>query len=506
MVINALDQKQDRVTLFESFPSSGCPQGTNHILPINKMTRIQQKNILDSILSSAALPESQNLAQAIEQARNHLKDPFTQLGAKEVGYTTLRHVLVLTSNLDDVPIHLHDMDGIGLHVICPGVVPWQSLKASYWKGWHVYQYPATPDKHNSKTLMYHDEFKITINTLISNLRHGATRELLTELELSIKSSQHCTILDIVGQCSIPALQPGGFVTVLVKLKLRDTSTNRHSSSKSSQSQHSALKSIDLADHKTKGDGRCALSLLRVRLRYKHSVLPQGTTCEISEEAFVSITSEKPTPLQSSSQVSLGVNRIHDKKALLVQRSLIYRLATLYGPDQALKTLCEYFDPQTTSLLCPQYLQLVMDELKYQCRVTERLGLADQYYMLPSLLSERMPVRTITHGQDIGSALLGGKKRLSKNFNKRAVPVSPLSNGEPSDEITQVWSNVNKPMPRKMSLKQILAEGPRATNTTNLSLSSKHFGDLTIKSKGSLSMDSLESIVATEMKKENSPWL
>lgn len=334
----------------------------------------QIKSAVDTIVSSTEPPETAALGTALDCAIDILTEAATQSADNEPQGEAYGHLFVLTGNTHGVSPILLDHEKLSVHVVCPGSVPWKGGGEVPCNGWRLNSlYSSSLQSMSIKK--DRDQFSLfnRLRKIITLGRVGRPCGLLTDLVLDIQAGPGCSIEGVMGPKEIARLGAGQVVTALVKVKVGSPNTRGYSLSPMPQQQPSTSSEHckDVLSELEVLLGTAPTLLLTAKLTYRNSLLPTGTRC--STVAAAKLNRSMPAEGSESSHNKTSGSR-DEQNGVAVQKRLVYYLATHHAPRHAMLTLQEHFGENGRGSLCPDYIQLVQAELKYQARVMERFGL------------------------------------------------------------------------------------------------------------------------------------
>ena len=341
-------------------------------MPLSKISPGRVRTLLDNVVGCASIPPKDYLSDQIEHAKRHLELLVPHFYDMEPSCVRVGHIVVVTPNPGAIPQSCYLDKSIGLHVICPGSVPWRRIAAVTAEGWRILNLfqPTEPAQAMKST-----GYCAKIRNLISDLRSGSNSGKLLNIDVAIKASPDCATDGSMGVGFFHSLQPGEQKTIMVRVKMRTPRLENAFPSNFDRTKGTSPND-DLIRDMEAMLGPKSVPILRIKLRYNHSKLSSGTVLEMRSTASVEVTT------QQSPQVG-GTSEEQEKRrnsvsfASHVQMCLIYYLAThAQYPSHALKTLRDHFGPEKDGCECNEYLSSVIDELKYQERVLQRLEMAD----------------------------------------------------------------------------------------------------------------------------------
>lgn len=368
-IATLLDMSEDKLTILSTTPLRTNVQ-SRIVLPLSAINTHRVKSAIDTISTSSELPNQKTIRAAIECAI----DMFTAISPHDRAWgpnpSAFGQVFLLTANPSGLPPDLLHPGNQHVHVICPGSIPWKGSTNVTCNGWNLrssYRDElefVSKKKDEDATSLFN-----RLETVITNARHGIISGNMTDLVLEVNSGADCSIVGVIGKDKHSTLQPGEVITALIKVKVRTP----FASPPRRQSMSTTANSSDLLEELESILGETSATLLKAKLRYSHSFFPLGTRCSIKTEAPIKqrIIGAKFIPdLSDQAPQEPSFSKVW------VQKRLIYHLATHHSPRLAIATLTNHFSDDEGGLVCPQYFGLVMEELRYQSRITERLQPSD----------------------------------------------------------------------------------------------------------------------------------
>lgn len=359
-----LDMPDDRIAILCTSPERLNAQSMI-VYPLSAVNIRQIKSAVDSIVASTDQPDHEATWATIECAKELFTSPTSAQSRDSLG--TSGQLFVCTGNPSGLPPTLLHQ-GLHIHVVCPGTVPWKGQRNVMCNGWKMRSLCRSgPEFVADKNGPDITALSTLFQTAVSRARGGKVSGRLTDLILEVNAGHNCSIEGVMGKKTYSSLRPGEIITVLVKVKVG--AWRRHGSSPShGQDSNSPPNSYDLLDELDLMLGATSTTLLTARLKYKHSLFPSGTRCSISAHSQVKHQVFETKGDKDSSKAI--------QHSIWVQKRLIFHLATHHSPRNAIVTLIGQFGVDGHHSVCPNYFKLVIDELKYQARVLERLESSD----------------------------------------------------------------------------------------------------------------------------------
>lgn len=366
-IASLLDMKNDRMAIVATSPLRPNGPHSKTILGLYEINLRRVKMAVDSIVGSFERPE---LIAALNRADDILTDPTDANQVKEHGQGYFGHIFLITPNCSGVSQEFLHHRRLHIHVVCPGSIPWRSHVSIDNNGWvlrSMYRSElecVSPKKDADDTCLFND-----LRSVILQARGGIMSGKLTDLVLEIGAGTDCSIEGVIGPKKFSSLRPGETITAVVKVKVGLSSPWTDSVCAVMQRQSLLLDSTDLLEEIHVMLGSSSFTILTAKLRYHHSLFPPGTSCSIMAES--NIKKKLPGSTWNKNPSKLETLQASEIRTW-VQKRLVFNLATHQSPENALSTLKTYFGDAGDRSVCPRYIKLVMDELKYQVRVFDRL--------------------------------------------------------------------------------------------------------------------------------------
>ncbi len=330
---------------------------------------------MDTIVISTERPDPTALGIAIDCAIDLLTDFTPRPADSEPRDDAYGHVFVLTGNPDGLDPNLVAHHACTINIVSPGSVPWRGPGPVTCNGWKLgcacsSSLPSTArHKHENSNSLFN-----SLRDLIAYARGGRACGKVTDLVLDIEAGPSCSIEMVMGQKNFVELRPGEVVTALVKVRVGTVAAKGYTLSPSPASKTtngSSPSSRDLLDELDMMLGTSPAPILVAKLTYRHSLLPTGTRCSTIAAAKV----KRSVPDSPSNKIipkSTPQRSLENRRT--VQKRLAYYLATHHSPRQAILALTEHFGDNDAQSFCPEYIKLVIGELKFQARMIERFDL------------------------------------------------------------------------------------------------------------------------------------
>ena len=345
-------------------------QGSDSTLvwPLSQVKAHKIKMSLDTITTSRQTPTAEHWKQAIIFARKILMQSPIPNEDHEALQDTFGHVFVLTGNAAGLSSEPLIDDKLQFHVICPANVPREHHNLIRCNGWKLQSLSGnefnavSAHKDTDPTSMLNK-----LRGLIMHARGGKLAGVLSNILIDVKPGHNCSIEEVMGSTKLSTLHPGESCTVLVKLRFHGARANKSPLSQPG----TPLDAEDIMNELDEMLQASAVQILKARLKYKHSDLPEGTICSIN--AYCHLKQQMRSMERGRSESH--PRAVHPKDCTtLVQKRLAYYTATHGSPRHALSNLRREFGETGSHSYCPEYIKLVMKELEFQVRIVDRLEL------------------------------------------------------------------------------------------------------------------------------------
>lgn len=366
-----LVMSDDKLAILSTSPLySNLPQSRT-VQPLNTVDTRRVKLAVDSIAGSTEQPDHEVTIEALECAKNILKRSTTSM-ANKGGRISFGHIFLLTTNPAGIPSSLLHDERLQIHLINPGTVPWKGQRNVECNGWKLrslyrseFEFVSLK-KDEDETSLFN-----RLRNVVSHARSGKISGKLTDLVLKLNAGNECSIEAVMGKASYLSLQPGEVILALVKVSIGEHYPPLPSSS--TESFDSPSNSCAIMDELKSMLKASSTTLLTAKLEYKYSLFPSKTRCSIVADSNV----EREAPGVGSDKNTLnGTPQQSSPSQVLVQKRLVFYLATHHSPRRAISSILDYFGADGRDSVCPNYVKLVLEELKYQARTLERLDPSD----------------------------------------------------------------------------------------------------------------------------------
>lgn len=513
-----LDSSNDRMAIICTSSLGAEHPDLRTLLPLTSVSPRRTKAIVDAIVSSTERPSSLALEGAVRRARALLEQ--STLGDQNcgLGSSAFGHIFILTSHSSGLPLELLVHDKIRLHLVCPGSVPWKGEAEVRCNGWKL-QSMHSEELHSVRHAKDQDTSSLfnKLRTTIADARTGFLHGGVSGLVLDLRPGRNCTIESVIGHRKIPSIQLGERIVALVTLKVGlapasgYTLRSRRHKDGSSEACNDPEKELDELL------GTTPVSVLRATLRYKHSLLPPATQCTLTTDCQM----KRPLPSAQWTDVPLGPSASkHHHPLIEIQKQFAFHIATHHEPRQAMMVLIEDFGDGGHRSACPDYIRLLLEELKYQARTIERFDLAD-YSSGPITLTPR-ELRPDVWGQEhFGHGLFDASNYRPHEWITDAPDEVPIQfpvrsssksqartltcSDETTDEARRIWVDL-----KRKSKKQSGRTGSENSVPREFDEATRRLKELALRNKRSVGADSLKCLAYPEYgggtMESYSPWL
>ena len=397
-----LNRITDRFAILCTSATSTSPADSTIIMELNHINMHSIKVALDAITSSTERPKPNAWVDTIHCAEEMLLNSAVPDPDEEPLQDTFGHIFLFTSNPDELPLQSLVHEKLTFHLVSPAGAPRsdQSMQCddsniSSLSG-NEAQAGSTKQDHDPMTVssIHCNGWKLRslsgndiqvvsqkkdldpmsvsnrLRVLISQARNGKVLGSLTDLVLEVSAGPDCAIEGVIGKVKFTKLHPGEVFTALFKLRVRAITADGYSlSCPATPPSEALLDTKDMMSHLDKMLGTTDAKILTARLTYRHSLLPAGTTCSITTVCHTKRV--HPDPDRKPSPSKYSVLQVRDC-TVLVEKRHAYHVATHGSPRNALKILHEEYGDRFQNSACPDYINLLAKELKYQARILERL--------------------------------------------------------------------------------------------------------------------------------------
>lgn len=366
-----LDMSDDKLAILSTSPLYPNLPQSRTVQPLNAVDARRVKMAVDSIAGSTEQPDHEVTIEALECAKNILKRSTATM-ANKGGRISFGHIFLLTTNPAGIPSSLLHDERLQIHLINPGTVPWKGQRNVECNGWKLrslyrseFEFVSLK-KDEDETSLFN-----RLRNVVSHARSGKISGKLTDLVLELNAGNDCSIEAVMGKASHSSLQPGEAILALVKVSIGQHYPPLPSSS--TESLDSPSNSCALMDELKSILKASSTTLLTAKLQYKYSLLPSKTRCSIIADCNV----EREAPgVGGDKNILNGTPQQGSPSQVLVQKRLVFYLATHHSPRRAISSILDYFGADGRDSVCPNYVKLILEELKYQARILERLDPAD----------------------------------------------------------------------------------------------------------------------------------
>ncbi|KAL8953750.1 MAG: hypothetical protein Q9222_000432 [Ikaeria aurantiellina] len=453
----------DRIAIICTSPLGSEHPDLRTLLPLSLPNPRMTKAIVDRIVSSPEKPHRSALDAAVRNAKALLEQSTCRDQDNGLGPFAYGQIFVLTPNSGGIAQELLNHDKIQLHLISAGSVPWKGEAKVRCNGWklqsmHTNAFHSISCKKEEDARGLFGMLKATILDARSGQWHGAVNDLI----LDIKPGRNCSIQGVIGNRITANLQLGEAVVALVRLKVGLPPAGGYAVRSFGDQDNSGLSCNDPVIELDRLLGTTPSTVLRAKLKYTHSLLPSDTQCTVTKDCRLNRQLQPTQWKDVPSDVSTGNQVNHQAE---VQKRFAFHIATHHAPRQAMLVLIEDFGDGGRRSACPDYIKLLIEELKYQARIVERFNLAD-YRSGPVVLAQRESRQDVWGEEHFGQGLFDATNYRPQEWIT-AVPdeiviQSPLSPwpasqsqnhqqpAEMADEGRRIWCGQKKKSKRQFA--------------------------------------------------------
>lgn len=343
------------------------------IWPLSPIKVHKLKKVLDAVVGSKEIMTPTSWTKTLKVATESLlRSPAAALD-EETMQDTFGHIMVLTANPDRLPLDPLTHDKLQFHLICPTSVPRSEYGAIECNGWKIRSMSdKEPAVSNYKKHFDPSSLVAKLQDLIQHARDGKSAGKLTYLSLDVRAAPYCNIKTVMGKSECLTLHPGEQHTVLVRMTVGDPAMHNQSLKRATTLPDLGFEWSESADVMAQLDEMLMpntqpMKILTARLRYKHSLLPAGTTCDINADCRIKrVHPRLQGDMRPESPQAIELAEC----TVTVRERLTHYLATVGSPQYALSAIREEFGEGGRRSCCPDYVNRIMNELKYQSRVLE----------------------------------------------------------------------------------------------------------------------------------------
>ncbi|KAL8944864.1 MAG: hypothetical protein Q9216_000154 [Gyalolechia sp. 2 TL-2023] len=490
-----LDPSNDRMAIICTSSISKECRDLRTILPLSLANPRKTKVAVDTITRTAERPNLLALDAAVRSARALLEQSTPRNQNSELGPFAFGHVFILTPNSTGIAPEMLVHDTIQLHLVCAGSVPWKGEARVTCNGWklqsmHTTELQSVSCSKDEDPASFFNRLRTSIDDARKGLSHGAIGDLI----LDIGPGQNCTIEGVIGTRRIQSLQRGEKVMALVRLKVGLPAATGYTLTPGRQRDGSSPTCHDLDKEFDKLLGTTPVTILNVKLKYKHSLLGPDTQCTLSTECRLK---RQLHPSEWKATVSRAVAKKQSSPQAEIQKRFAYHIATHHAPRQAMMVLIEDFGDGGRRSACQDYIRLLIEELKYQARTIERFDLVE--YRSGPIVATPQELRHDIWGEEhFGQGLFDASNYKPLEWIMDApdeimvqLPLSPLKRSEYHHHRLQSGETekrtVLKRKPKRQAVRGSGGEN-RSSVSTELDEATRRLKDLALKNQRSLGAD------------------
>ena len=512
-----LDLTADRLAILCTSGAHADESSPQLLLPLGPVNPRKAKYIVDCIETSKHRnkPNATALQSSLEMAKDILMEPQGDVVSRASWTPVTGHIFLLTANLIGLPSWLLKDDKLQIHVVHPGSVPWKSQEDIKVNGWRFWTMPflrgsQTGSARKDESLPSND-----LPALIAHARLGKSPGALSDLVLEVKAGPSCTIEAVMGRSTFSSLHAGEKILALVKLRI-GTIPMIASAMSDAASVITSPSSDDLLQELDIMLGEAPTPILTAKLRYKHSLLPADAHVSVKTEARLKgHTSQSEARRSPSNPQPPGRNN----RQIEVQKHLVFYLATHHAPRDALTTLREQFGDGGKRSVCPEYIKLVAEELRYQAHIIDRFELDD------TTVPENHPTPTKSPYSHFGEGLFDVENYKPQDWitipeeisrpitaiNRQASSTVRSQAPKETDEARRIWGDLRRTSRGRTGFESLGVGGGRKViiRTKSEEEKMKKLQEMALRNKRSVGTDSLKSFAGQRSRGGGvavAPWM
>lgn len=491
-----LDPTNDRMAIICTNSINAECRDLRTILPLTLANPRKTKTAVDTITTTIERPNLLATDSAVRSARALLEQSTPRDQNSELGPLAYGHIFILTPNSTGVAPEILIHNTIQLHLVCAGSVPWKGERDVTSNGWKM-QSMHTSELQSIRCNKDEDPAGLfnRLRLTIDDARKGLLRGGVGDLVLDIKPGQNCTIEGVIGGRRIQGLQRGESVFALVRLKVGMPLPTGYTLIPSTQRDGLSPTCHDLDGELDKLLGTTPVTVLSVKLKYRHSLLGSDTQCTLSTECQMRRQIRPRTP---ALKAAMRKQSIHQAE---VQKRFAFHIATHHAPRQAMMVLVEDFGDGGRRSACQDYISLLIEELKYQARTIERFDLTE--YRSGPIMATHPGLRSDIWGEEhFGQGLFDASNYRPLEWITDVpdeimveLPSSPLKESKHyhyrsrSEEAAR--RTVLKRKPKRQAIRGDGSEN-RSSVSAELDETTRRLKDLALKNQRSLGAETLRS--------------
>ena len=465
------------------------------------------KLALDSIEVDPSRPRASYLRRAVKTIceawtlRSNIRSTSNSI-SQSTG-----HVFVLTSNpfaLDRVL----SSSKYQTHVICASPVPWSLPQRHSHNGWSLVNRSLPSARPPSLSRRCEDNFYAQLRLLVSNARVACLPDHLTNVRLSITSAPDSAIEGILGSTCFASLGAGELRTVLVKVRPTRAPASPALLSRFPQGLRTPSGNVDIERELDAALSDAPFPAFSIQLRYGHTALPAGTICEITRDVLLR-TSKQPQETLSASFASTSdlVTEDSARAHHVVQARLAFHLAMSQNPRRGIAAVRSQFVTSRTGSVVSEYVHAILEELKHQARVLERLDAysaqtGSQAYLHSPVASACNPYDGMIRRLDDSQLTLSGLD-VEDVFPSPPPPLRPRRKDadDSNDQARQIWQalRIRKSPNRQPRFDHEVGKEPSTETLREIKQTAE-------RNRRSLGQDTLKSLRYEKMQENVAPWL
>ncbi|KAL9023498.1 MAG: hypothetical protein Q9196_007164, partial [Gyalolechia fulgens] len=493
-----LDPSNDRMAIICTNSINAECRDLRTILPLSLANPRKTKAAVDSITQTAERPSLLTVDAAVRSARALLEQSTPRDQSSELGPRAFGHIFILTPNSTGIAPDMLIHNTIQLHLVCAGSVPWKGEAKVTCNGWKM-QSMHTAELQSVRCSKDTDPASLfnRLRTTIDDARKGFLTGAVDDMILDIRPGQNCTIEGVIGTRRIQSLRRGERVVALVRLKIGLQPATGYTLNPGRQRDGSSPACDDLDKELDKLLGTAPVTILNVKLKYRHSLLGSDTQCTLSTECRLR---RQLRPTEREATASGAVAKKQSSPQAEVQKRFAFHIATHHAPRQAMMVLIEDFGDGGRRSACPDYIKLLIEELKYQARTVERFDLAE--YRSGPVLATPQELRSDVWGEEhFGQGLFDASNYRPLEWITDApdevmvkIPLSPVKKSKYYHHHSQSEETATRAVLKRKPKRQVVrgnGSENRSSMSTELDEATRRLKDLAFKNQRSLCADTLK---------------
>jgi hypothetical protein len=297
--------------------------------------------------------------------QSHLRETLDAASKTLDQVSDRRCIVVITPDASELEACTEEITTHKVHIVCSGAVP-LPLGMNRLHSWLINATPAIRSLDDS--IVRSKSVLDSLQDMINFERAAVDAGEVTNVRIYVEPGKDATLDAVIGDLVYSALKPGQLIMIPVKVNIQPLMSPKDSLASRSSSQ-SSLSSADAFAELEMMLGEVLSELFTVEVHYNHSFLPANTDVVAKETCWVLRTNssaEYSTP-------SLELKKLN--RCSQVHGHLAHSIASTKPRREALSKLNSTFGSAGLGSHCPEYLELLRAELKFQIGV-----MADEYIL------------------------------------------------------------------------------------------------------------------------------